>query len=162
MTQEVLAERSGLSADTIRRLEHGNFSPSLDTLRKLCDGLDLMLSTLFASFEIGEADHGSEIADLLSKMTPRKLRLGLRLLRSLAEDDEDEAVPTEAEVAPIEDVAEAAPAEDVAEVAPTEAEVEVTPTEAEAVAAPAEDVVAPTEDVVAPTEDEAELTVEDE
>ena len=94
MTQEVIAERSGLSADTIRRLEHGNFSPSLDTLRKLCDGLDLMLSTLFASFEIGEADHGSEIADLLSKMTPRKLRLSLRLLRSLAEDDEDEAAPT--------------------------------------------------------------------
>ena len=94
MTQEVLAERSGLSADTIRRLEHESFSPSLDTLRKLCDGLDLMLSTLFASFELGEVDHGSEIADLLSKMTPRKLRLSLRLLRSLAEDDEDEAAPT--------------------------------------------------------------------
>ncbi|HLT36771.1 MAG TPA: helix-turn-helix transcriptional regulator, partial [Enhygromyxa sp.] len=46
MTQEVLAQRSGLSADTIRRLEHGSFSPSLETLRKLCHGLDLMLSTL--------------------------------------------------------------------------------------------------------------------
>ncbi|HLT35877.1 MAG TPA: helix-turn-helix transcriptional regulator, partial [Enhygromyxa sp.] len=32
MTQEVLAQRSGLSADTIRRLEHGSFSPSLETL----------------------------------------------------------------------------------------------------------------------------------
>ena len=106
----MIAERSGLSADTIRRLELGNFSPSLDTLRKLCDGLDLMLSTLFASFELGEVDEARELTDLLSKMTPRKLRLGLRLLRSLAEDDEDEAAPTEA--APTED--EAALTEDEA------------------------------------------------
>src|SRR5690606_6283845 len=56
MTQEVLAERSGLAVDTIRRLEHGSFSPSLDTLRKLCMGLDLMLSTLFETFELGARD----------------------------------------------------------------------------------------------------------
>jgi DNA-binding XRE family transcriptional regulator len=31
MTQEQLAERSGLSSDTIRRLELADFSPSLDT-----------------------------------------------------------------------------------------------------------------------------------
>src|SRR5690606_31169914 len=53
MTQEVLAERSRLSADTIRRLEHGSFSPSLDTLKKLCTGLSLPLSRLFESFELG-------------------------------------------------------------------------------------------------------------
>ena len=52
LTQEVLAERSGLSADTVRRLEHGSFSPSLVTLNKLCVGLDLRLSSLFESFEL--------------------------------------------------------------------------------------------------------------
>lgn len=54
LTQEAVAERSGLSVDTVRRLEAGTFSPSLDTLRKLCAGLDLMLSTLFESYELGE------------------------------------------------------------------------------------------------------------
>ena len=53
-TQEQLAERSGLASDTIRRLEHGDFSPSLKTLRKLAFGLDLPLSTIFEAMEIGE------------------------------------------------------------------------------------------------------------
>ncbi|PRQ02746.1 helix-turn-helix protein [Enhygromyxa salina] len=39
LTQEDLAERSGLSADTIRRMEQGSFSPSMDTIGKLCHGL---------------------------------------------------------------------------------------------------------------------------
>jgi transcriptional regulator with XRE-family HTH domain len=61
LTQEALAEASGLSADTVRRLEHGTFSPSLDTLRKLCGGLDMLLSTLFESFELGERDGPREL-----------------------------------------------------------------------------------------------------
>ena len=65
-TQEVLATRSGLSADTIRRLEHGSFSPSLETLRKLCKGLDMMLSTLFESFELGTRSESRELEDLLA------------------------------------------------------------------------------------------------
>lgn len=103
MTQEVLAERSGLSADTIRRLEHGSFSPSLETLRKLCVGLDLMLSTLFESFELGARNESRELADLLATRTPRELVMATRVLRSLfdeldgiaaeaaaAEDDDDD------------------------------------------------------------------------
>jgi transcriptional regulator with XRE-family HTH domain len=70
LTQEVLAERSNLSADTIRRLEHGSFSPSLDTLRKLCGGLQIELSTLFDSFELGEREASRELGDALEGMTP--------------------------------------------------------------------------------------------
>jgi transcriptional regulator with XRE-family HTH domain len=83
LTQEVLAERSGLSADTIRRLEHGAFSPSLETLRKLCLGLDLMLSTLFESYELGARNESRELADLLASRTPRELVFATRILRSL-------------------------------------------------------------------------------
>jgi len=54
LTQEDLAERSKLASDTIRRLEHGEFSPSLKTLRKLCAGLSLSLSGLFVSLELGD------------------------------------------------------------------------------------------------------------
>jgi len=93
MTQEVLAERSGLSADTIRRLEHGSFSPSLDTLRKLCGGLDLMLSTLFESFEIGEVDQSLEVRDLFLTLKPRDKHIAITLLRSLASADENFTAP---------------------------------------------------------------------
>ena len=72
LTQEALAELSGLSADTIRRLEQGSFSPSLDTLRKLCRGFDMLLSTLFESFELGERDGPRELVDALAFMTPEE------------------------------------------------------------------------------------------
>lgn len=51
-TQAVLADRSGLSVETIQRIERGRFSPSLDTLRRLAGGLELELSTLFEGFEL--------------------------------------------------------------------------------------------------------------
>lgn len=86
LTQELLAGRSGLSPDTIRRLEHGSFSPSLETLRKLCVGLDLQLSTLFEAFELGSRSESRELADLLAFRSPRELVLATRMLRTLFEE----------------------------------------------------------------------------
>ena len=97
LTQEVLAERSGLSADTIRRLEHGSFSPSLETLRKLCIGLDLMVSTLFESFELGARNESRELVDLLATRTPRELTMATMVLRALF--DELDAIAAEAAAA---------------------------------------------------------------
>ena len=51
LTQEALALRCGLSTDTIRRLEHGEFSPSLRTLRKFAKGLELSVRDLFEGFD---------------------------------------------------------------------------------------------------------------
>ncbi|NVB36458.1 helix-turn-helix transcriptional regulator [Pseudenhygromyxa sp. WMMC2535] len=81
LTQEALAHRSELSADTIRRLERGSFSPSLDTLIKLCKGFDLEISTLFLSFELGEAQPSSELHDLLSGQAPEVHGLVLSIIR---------------------------------------------------------------------------------
>jgi transcriptional regulator with XRE-family HTH domain len=86
MTQNQLAARSGLAADTIRRLERGSYSPSLETLRKLCIGLDLLLSTLFETFEFGERESSRELLDLLAAREPRELLLALRVLRALFEE----------------------------------------------------------------------------
>ena len=96
MTQEVLAERSRLSADTIRRLEHGSFSPSLETLRKLCLGLDLRLSSMFEAFELGARDESRELVDLLLCRSPREIVLATRVLRALF--DELDAMTTAGEV----------------------------------------------------------------
>ncbi|MFO7563573.1 MAG: helix-turn-helix domain-containing protein [Enhygromyxa sp.] len=86
MTQDVLAERSTLSPDTIRRLEHGSFSPSLETLRKLCVGLDMMLSSLFESFELGERNPSRELVDLLGCRSPREVALAIRVIRAVFEE----------------------------------------------------------------------------
>lgn len=83
MTQERLADLSKLSADTIRRLEHGAFSPSLTTLNKVSRGLKLSLGSMFDSFQLRELDPMREVLDLLRTRTPREVTLAIRVLRSL-------------------------------------------------------------------------------
>jgi DNA-binding XRE family transcriptional regulator len=52
LTQEKLAERSELHADTLQGLERTTFEPSLRTHRKLAKGLGgLSLSQLFQGYE---------------------------------------------------------------------------------------------------------------
>jgi transcriptional regulator with XRE-family HTH domain len=84
LTQEVLAERSGLSADTIRRFEHGQFSPSHRTLRKLCKGLGLTVSQLFRGFELDNDDDSdgiSKLAGLVRGRGQQTLELIFELVR---------------------------------------------------------------------------------
>ena len=80
LTQEALAECSALSPDTIRRLEHGRFSPSLWTIRKLCKGLRLEVATLFAAFALNELDPELEVTDAVRSMSKREQRLLFRLV----------------------------------------------------------------------------------
>ena len=86
LTQEDLAERSGLAADTVRRLEHGSFNPSLKTLRKLCAGLELMLSTLFEGHELGESSKLAELMDLMSARSEADVELVTEAARRLLDD----------------------------------------------------------------------------
>jgi transcriptional regulator with XRE-family HTH domain len=79
-TQEQLAELAGLASDTIRRLEHGSFSPSLDTLSKLAAGLRLDLSALFTVFEHGDGGRERELVAMARTLSPTDLALVLRLL----------------------------------------------------------------------------------
>ena len=79
-TQERLAEISGLSADTIRRLEHGSFSPSLDTLRKVALGFQVTLSTFFEAFELNGLNTPRELSDLVMLLEPRERELFIRLI----------------------------------------------------------------------------------
>jgi transcriptional regulator with XRE-family HTH domain len=52
MSQEDLAERCGFDRKSISRVVTGAFSPSLDRVWRLADGLDLPISDLFA--ELGD------------------------------------------------------------------------------------------------------------
>ena len=91
LTQEELAERSNLAADTIRRLEHQDFSPSLRTLRKVCKGLGLSVAVMFSSFEL--EDFPEEIARMLTLLVGRpalQLRVAERVLSELLDSLDDE------------------------------------------------------------------------
>ncbi|WP_052547513.1 helix-turn-helix domain-containing protein [Enhygromyxa salina] len=84
-TQEILAERSGLSPDTVRRLENGGLSPSLDTLDKLARGLRLQMSTLFVEYELGVRDVRRELLDLVAGRPECDHELAMQLLEILFE-----------------------------------------------------------------------------
>jgi transcriptional regulator with XRE-family HTH domain len=83
LTQEQLAERSDLAADTVRRIEHGDFSPSLGTLEKLATGLRVDLSTLFTAFEHGDSGREREILAMARTLSPGERVLCFRLLAFL-------------------------------------------------------------------------------
>jgi transcriptional regulator with XRE-family HTH domain len=89
LTQEQLAEHSGLSVDTVRRVERGALSPTLETLDKLARGLDLTLSSMFAYFDRGGRDEVSELRDYVASRTSRQARVAMRVLRAMFEPDEE-------------------------------------------------------------------------
>ncbi|MBL8700431.1 MAG: helix-turn-helix domain-containing protein [Alphaproteobacteria bacterium] len=51
LTLDALAERSGVSRAMISRIERGESSPTAALLGRLCGGLDITLSTLFADVD---------------------------------------------------------------------------------------------------------------
>ncbi|PRP98297.1 anaerobic benzoate catabolism transcriptional regulator [Enhygromyxa salina] len=81
LTPENLAKLSGLAVDTIRGLEQGASSPSLDTLRRLAGGLDMQLSTLFTELELGERELERELSELLVGRSSWEIQFGIKLLR---------------------------------------------------------------------------------
>lgn len=73
LTQDELAERAGLAADTVRRVERDIFSPTLTTLEKLARGLRLPASALVVGAERGERSLPDEFAGMINALEePRR------------------------------------------------------------------------------------------
>lgn len=85
-TQDDLSARSGISADTIRRIERGTVSTTVDTLRKVCDGLGVAPSTMFEAFELGRTSRHRELLDLLGSRSERELEFVARIVRSVLDE----------------------------------------------------------------------------
>ncbi|MBI3074122.1 MAG: helix-turn-helix domain-containing protein [Deltaproteobacteria bacterium] len=83
LTQSVLAERSGLSVDSVRRIERGFFSPSLDSIAKLCAGLDISLPSFFEAFDRPESGLPGQIAGFLRGRSAAELAVVWRVLRAM-------------------------------------------------------------------------------
>lgn len=86
LTQDALAKKSNLSVDAIRRLERDSVSPSLSTLNKLTNGLQISLRTLFQNIQDGEPTEVAEIEDYLARKSPAELLMVTRVLRALFEE----------------------------------------------------------------------------
>lgn len=83
MTQDQLAARSGLSVDSVRRIERGELSPSLATVTKLAHGLQIRLVTLFTAMERPHALDVHQICDLLSHRSQGEVERAHRVLRAM-------------------------------------------------------------------------------
>src|SRR5690606_17257148 len=80
LTQEELAELADLASDTVRRIEWGWASPTLDTIDKLARGLRLDLTALFTVFEHGETSRERELVAMARTLGPDDLTLVLRVV----------------------------------------------------------------------------------
>ena len=56
ITQKELAQKTGLTQALISRIESGKSHPTIDTLKKIADGLGLRLVVSFEDFEGGEEE----------------------------------------------------------------------------------------------------------
>lgn len=77
-----LAETTGLTASTISQVERGVISPSISTLKKICEALDITISSLFDSPVTADLNGASKMAGSLSPaattLTPAGLESILR------------------------------------------------------------------------------------
>jgi len=87
MSQQALAERAGLSVDSVGKLERGEQLVSLNTLNKLCNALGITLPDFFGARTETEQDDGHKtILDLclyLSGKNPRHVQLADEMIRRL-------------------------------------------------------------------------------
>lgn len=90
LSQQALADRSELAVDTVRRVESGTFSPSLETLARLAHGLEISLGTLFDRID-GRHQNGvaAELWDYLTARSEDELRVARRILVALFDRDGD-------------------------------------------------------------------------
>jgi len=51
LTQKELSERTGINQGDISRIERGNANPSLNTLKKLAEGMNMTLQLVFSPVE---------------------------------------------------------------------------------------------------------------
>lgn len=84
LSREEFSGRSGLSVATIRRIEKGE-TAALDSVRKICLGLDVSLSVLFMKFEDQDAATLREISWLLHGRDPRLIALAAEMVRTLVQ-----------------------------------------------------------------------------
>jgi len=82
MSERALAIKAGLVPSQINKIEHNLTKPSLDSLERICQALDISISDFFAS-DISSLDPDlKRLLDTANKLTPKQRKLFLELMDS--------------------------------------------------------------------------------
>jgi len=83
-TQEQLAEKIDISPKYLSSIERGKENPTLNTLIKLSESLDVNLNDIFYQIEIEDpAERKSLIISLLDQANDEQLKLAFRILSAI-------------------------------------------------------------------------------
>lgn len=84
MTQEALAERTGLTNNFISNIETGRSIPSLETVSKLCDALNITPNDLLLGASTKSEQYmQDELWEDIKKCTPSQKRLLHTILKAI-------------------------------------------------------------------------------
>ena len=89
ITQEKLAELTGLSVDGIRKIEGRRATPSLETLYKIAKALRIQLVDLMRYEEEVQTEKGRELQEFRMYLSTKKLeeiRLAKRITKAVMEE----------------------------------------------------------------------------
>lgn len=90
MRQHQLADACGMSQPNISDIERGKHNPSLETLHRIANALEVSVSDLFAEDEQGRTDLEDELIRLFRRLSPDRQQGWLDMARvALAQDSED-------------------------------------------------------------------------
>lgn len=85
MTQEVLAEKVGITVVYLSKVENGRVRPTLELLDSLCDNLGLELSALLTGVQTQGDDYANErVVALLRSCPPHIKEAALDILDRLS------------------------------------------------------------------------------
>lgn len=85
MTQEVLAEKVGITVVYLSKVENGRVRPTLELLDALCDVLGMTLSSLLTGVQVQEDSYANErVVALLRSCSPDVKEAALDILERLA------------------------------------------------------------------------------
>lgn len=73
LSGSTLAKKVGLTQSQIAKIETGVSKPSLDSLEKICDVLEISLSNFFATNTGESSQHITELIDSLSGVNPEEI-----------------------------------------------------------------------------------------
>ncbi|XID91496.1 helix-turn-helix domain-containing protein [Paenibacillaceae bacterium WGS1546] len=89
LSREQLSELSDVNSNYIGQIERGEKNPTLETLQKLVNGLDLTLEGLFRYVDpVGQKDTLDELMEQLSARSSEDQLVALQLLRTVFDWEE--------------------------------------------------------------------------
>lgn len=83
LTQEQLAEMTGISHQSLSRIEHGRIAPKMDRLPDFAMSLQCAVSDLFKREDVSDTDTERRLIELMSDLPPDLKKYVLNHIASL-------------------------------------------------------------------------------